>query len=94
MPHAFEFRRIEGVSPILFYDPLGRTVATLFPDHSWEKVVFDPWKQMAWDRNDTVLIDPLKDPDVAAFFSRLPAAEWPLVGGGVSHLARASHQSD
>lgn len=79
-PHGFEFRRVEGVSPILFYDALGRVTATLRPDHSWEKVVFDPWKQVAWDGNDTVLIDPLTDPDVAAFFGRLPAAEWPLIG--------------
>lgn len=43
-------------------------------------MVFDPWKQIAWDRNDTVLLDPLTDPDVAAFFRRLPSADWPLVG--------------
>ncbi|MHC2722457.1 SpvB/TcaC N-terminal domain-containing protein [Bradyrhizobium diazoefficiens] len=80
-PHGFEFRRTEGVSPILFYDPLGRVVATLHPDNSWEKVVFDPWKRAAWDRNDTVLIDPLDDPDVSAFFKRLPAIDWPMIGG-------------
>ncbi|MGO7121514.1 SpvB/TcaC N-terminal domain-containing protein [Rhizobium johnstonii] len=79
-PHWFEFRRIEGVSPIVFYDPLGRAVATMHPDHSWEKVVFDPWRKIAWDRNDTVLIDPLTDADVSAFFSRLPSAEWELIG--------------
>ena len=31
-----------GVSPILFYDPVERVVATLHPNHTWEKVVFDP----------------------------------------------------
>jgi RHS repeat-associated protein len=79
--HQFEFRRLEGVSPILFYDPVGRVVATLRPDHSWEKVVFDPWKTTAWDANDTVMIDPLTDPDVSEFFKRLPASEWPLIDG-------------
>jgi len=40
-------------------------VATLHPNHSWEKVVFDPWRQKNWDVNDTVLIaDPKVDPDV------------------------------
>ncbi|MCK1698165.1 SpvB/TcaC N-terminal domain-containing protein [Bradyrhizobium sp. 144] len=79
-PHEFEFRR-DGVSPILFYDPLGRLAATLHPDHSWEKIVLDPWKQVTSDRNDTVLIDPLNDPDVAAFFRRLPSDEWKLIEG-------------
>ncbi|MDK1377244.1 MULTISPECIES: SpvB/TcaC N-terminal domain-containing protein [unclassified Sinorhizobium] len=79
--HAFEFRSREGVSPILFYDPIGRAVATLHPDHSWEKVVFDPWKQVAWDRNDTTLIEPLEDPDVCTFFERLRVEEWPLIEG-------------
>ena len=41
-----------GVSPVLFYDPLERVVATLHPDHTFEKVVFDPWQQVKWDAND------------------------------------------
>ena len=53
--HRFEFARTEGVSPVLFYDPVGRVVATLHPNHTWEKVVFDPWRQESWDVNDTVL---------------------------------------
>ena len=43
--HGFEFAHIVGVSPILFYDPLGRVMATLHPNHTYEKVVFDPWQQ-------------------------------------------------
>ena len=35
--------------------PLERVVATLHPNHTWEKVVFDPWRQESWDVNDTVL---------------------------------------
>ncbi len=43
-----------GVSPALFYDPVGRVVTTLHPNHTYEKVVFDPWQQKTWDVNDTV----------------------------------------
>lgn len=43
-----------GVSPMLFYDPLERVVCTLHPNHTWEKVVFDPWHQTTWDVNDTI----------------------------------------
>ena len=43
-----------GISPTLFYDPLERVVATLHPNHTYEKVVFDPWRQETWDVNDTL----------------------------------------
>lgn len=43
-----------GVSPIIFYDPLERVVATIHPDGSFEKVAFSAWQQETWDRNDTV----------------------------------------
>ena len=55
-----------GVSPVLFYDPVERVVATLHPNRTYEKVVFDPWRQASWDANDTVLLDPRTDPDTAA----------------------------
>jgi RHS repeat-associated protein len=75
--HAFEFDVRVGVSPILLYDPLGRVIATVHPNHSWEKVVFDPWRQESWDVNDTVLIaDPKTDADVGGFFSRLVEADY------------------
>jgi RHS repeat-associated protein len=75
--NEFEFARTAGVSPVLFYDPVGRVVATLHPNHTWEKVVFDPWRQETWDVNDTVLQnDPKNDPDVGEFFRRLPDAEY------------------
>ena len=74
---GFEFDIRIGVSPVLFYDPVGRVVATLHPNHTWEKVVFDPWRQETWDVNDTVLVaDPKTDPDAGDFFSRLPAADY------------------
>src|SRR5262249_34864766 len=75
--HRFEFDVRIGVSPILFYDPVERVVATLHPNHTWEKVVFDPWRQETWDVNDTVLVtDPKTDPDVGDFFRRLPEADY------------------
>jgi RHS repeat-associated protein len=75
--HRFEFDVRIGVSPVLFYDPVARVVATLHPNHTWEKVVFDPWRQESWDVNDTVLVaDPRTDPDVGDFFRRLPEADY------------------
>lgn len=66
--HQFEFGNAVGVSPILFYDPLGRVIATLHPNHTYEKVVFDAWKQTTWDVNDTVLLRPEEDEDTRGFF--------------------------
>jgi RHS repeat-associated protein len=65
-----------GVSPVVLYDPLARPLATLHPDHSWEKVLSTPWRRESWDVNDTLLLDPSMDPDVAAWFQRLPAADY------------------
>ncbi|MEW6731026.1 MAG: SpvB/TcaC N-terminal domain-containing protein [Acidobacteriota bacterium] len=75
--HKFESARTVGVSSILFYDPIGRVISTLHPNHSWEKVAFDPWRQETWDVNDTVLItDPKDDPDVGDYYRRLPSNEY------------------
>jgi RHS repeat-associated protein len=75
--HRFEFDIRIGVSPVLFYDPVERVVATLHPNHTWDKVVFDPWRQETWDVNDTVLVaDPKTDPYVGDFFSRLSNADY------------------
>jgi len=75
--HRFEFDVQIGVSPVLFYDPVEREVATLHPNHTWEKVFFDPWRQETWDVNDTVLIaDPETDADVGDFFGRLSNADY------------------
>jgi hypothetical protein len=63
----FEFGVRVGISPILFYDPLSRVAATLHANHTYEKIVFDPWRQTAWDVNDTVLLDPRTDADVRGF---------------------------
>lgn len=74
--HDFEFANKVGLTPTLFYDPLERVVATLRPNHTWEKVVFDPWRQKTWDVNDTAQFDPKTDPDVGGFFIRLPDADY------------------
>jgi hypothetical protein len=82
--HDFEFGLQVGVSPVLFYDPAERVIATLHPNHSYEKVVFDPWQQTTWDVNDTVRrtaagalpFDPSDDPDVGPYLKRLPGHEY------------------
>lgn len=76
---GFRFDRRVGVSSTLGYDPLERVVAILQPDHTWEKVTFDPWQQATWDVNDTVGIDkPHDDRDVGGFFAGLePSAYLP-----------------
>jgi RHS repeat-associated protein len=53
-----------GVTPILFYDPVERVVATLHPNHTYEKVVFDPWQQTTYDVNDTVAADGIETGDL------------------------------
>ena len=82
--HRFEFGVQVGVSPVLFYDPVERVVATLYPNHSYEKVVFDPWQQATYDVNDTVAPrnaqtgDPRTDADIrgytADYFASLPTS--------------------
>lgn len=84
---AFRFGVEHGVSSILFYDPAGRVVATLHPNHQWQKAVIDPWKMEEWDASDTVLVDdPRTDVDVGRYFIRLQQAAF-LPGW---HGARAS----
>jgi RHS repeat-associated protein len=75
--HKFGIEK-HGVSSTLFYDPVERVVATLHPNHTYEKVVFDPWQQKTYDVNDTVTFDPKTDPGVSAFFTKLPDADYLL----------------
>ncbi|MBC7985670.1 MAG: toxin, partial [Sphingomonadaceae bacterium] len=65
--HGFEFGALAGVSPVIFYDPVGRVIATLHPNATYQKSVFDGWRQAVWDVNDTILLDPRTDSDVAAY---------------------------
>ncbi len=43
-----------GVTPILFYDPVGRMVKTLLPDGTLTRKRFSPWYEQTFDQNDTV----------------------------------------
>ncbi|WP_106398913.1 SpvB/TcaC N-terminal domain-containing protein [Actinocorallia populi] len=79
--HRFELDVRIGVSPVLFYDPAERVIATLHPNHTYEKVVFDPWQQTTYDVNDTCAPpvhkpgdpppretgDPRTDPDIVGY---------------------------
>ncbi|GIF45860.1 RHS repeat-associated protein [Asanoa ferruginea] len=96
--HRFEPGVLAGVSQVLGYDPLGRVVATLHPDARYDKTVFDPWRQVAWDTNDTVLLDPRTDTDVAGSLAPHLAAEPPgwqtwhatRIGGALGPAERAA----
>ena len=71
--HEFEFGNQVGVSPTTFYDSLGRVVAVLAPDHTWEKTARGVWHQEMWSQGDTIsATDPRNDPDVGSYFRRLP----------------------
>ncbi len=74
--HDFEFGRPIGVGSTIFYDPLGREVAALHPNHTYEKVVFDAWQKAAWDVNDTVALRPQIDPDVSGWITRLDPGDY------------------
>ena len=75
--HRFEFDVRHGVSPILVYDPVGRVVATLKPNGTYAKTVYQPWRQDSWDENDTTLLHARTDPDVGSFVARIPEASAP-----------------
>ena len=71
--HRFEFGIQVGVSPVLIYDPMERVIATLHPNHSFEKTIFHPWQQTIFDLNDTCSPrgtqtgDPRTDADIGGF---------------------------
>jgi RHS repeat-associated protein len=44
----------KGVSPILYYDGMGRSIKTELPNGTFNRVAFDAWKQCSFDVNDTV----------------------------------------
>jgi RHS repeat-associated protein len=55
-PHYEDAKKLveTGVTPILYYDSLGRLIKTELPDKTFTKVKFDAWKQTSYDQNDTV----------------------------------------
>jgi RHS repeat-associated protein len=75
--HRFEFDARIGVTPVLLYDPVERVVATLHPNHTWEKTIFDSWTRQTWDANDTAhIVSPADDADVGDAFARLADGEY------------------
>ena len=86
-----------GVSPVLFYDPVERVVATLHPNHTYEKVVFDPWQQTTYDVNDTCAPRNAADrrPAHRPRHRRLRGArtsQLPQPAAHLADLARAAHR--
>ena len=65
-----------GVSSTLSYDPVERVVATLHPDHSFEKVEFEAWKQASFERQRHGNSDPLADVVMGPFFRLLPETDY------------------
>lgn len=53
--HRFEEPKEEGVTPVIYYDAVGRTVRTELPDGSYSRVEFSPWQIETYDPNDTVM---------------------------------------
>jgi RHS repeat-associated protein len=77
-----------GVTPILRYDPLGRLIRTDNPNGTFSKVEFDPWQQIIFDENDTVLASqwyadrqllPVNDPERKAAAAAALHANTPSV---------------
>ena len=71
--HAFSRPSDSGaVFSTNFYDPAGRLVATVFPNHTWTKNIYECWSQTAYDPGDNVLVtNPRADPDVGSYLSGL-----------------------
>ena len=67
---ASSSRAPSGSAPSSSTTRPGGSIATLHPDHSYAKTVFDPWSKATWDANDTVLLDPRRIPTCAATCDR------------------------
>ncbi|CAG7644579.1 hypothetical protein PAESOLCIP111_04733 [Paenibacillus solanacearum] len=52
--HRFEEPIEVGVTPVVYYDAIGRTIRTEAPDGSYSRVEFSPWYAAHYDANDTV----------------------------------------
>ena len=71
--HLCEEPQEVGVTPVMYYDALGRLIHTDFPNGTFSRVEFSPWYAASFDENDTVLDsawyenrgkpDPQKDPE-------------------------------
>ena len=55
--HRFEAAEAQsgvGVTPVLYYDAVGRLIRTDMPDGSFSRVEFSPWFVRSFDQNDTL----------------------------------------
>ncbi|HMG21331.1 MAG TPA: hypothetical protein VK607_08450, partial [Kofleriaceae bacterium] len=52
--HRFEELVEVGVTPVLYYDAVGRLIRTESPDGSYRRVELSPWHVASYDANDTV----------------------------------------
>ncbi len=43
-----------GITPIIYYDPVGRNIRTEYPNGTFTKIEFDAWHSKFFDVNDTV----------------------------------------
>lgn len=64
--HVYSIEQ-HGVSSTIFYDPQERAICTINPNNTFEKIVFNPWRQEVWDSNDTILIHPAEDTDIRGY---------------------------
>lgn len=56
--HQYEdFKELveSGVTPVMYYDAVGKMIKTEFPDGTFSKTELDSWKQIIYDQNDTSL---------------------------------------
>jgi RHS repeat-associated protein len=49
---GYEEAPANGVSPILYYDPIARLIKTVYPDGSLSTTAFYGWMEIVFDRND------------------------------------------
>jgi RHS repeat-associated protein len=74
--HKYTPSVLSGAAATNFYDPLGRRVANLHPNHAFEKTEFTPWMVVKFDANDNVLADPLNDPVIGPYLAKMDSGDF------------------
>jgi len=74
--HRFEFDVKIGVSPVLFYDPVERVVATLRPNHTMTRLFSTRGSRQATTSTTPSRSNPKADEDIKEFFTRLQDADY------------------
>ena len=70
-PALVPVSKINSNAATNFHDALGRTVASLTPDHAWSKTLHTPWSQIEYTSGDLVLSSPQADPDIANLLRKI-----------------------